>query len=337
MYKRLFTNEDFRIRLTTNSRTILSLVNNYLDFKGKGPSRRTVRIDLRIDEVREDRQEYLKDLAFVHPEPVMNRAQWTGSLAMPVPVANVEIDHAGKRVKAAILRYDKRLKESLLDFVLFRPIRLILGREGSYWLHASAVSVDDRCVLTCGKQNSGKSTIALTFAQNGYRLLCDDDCFVALAKDRLSIIPFPTKMGIKRGRLKTHPHLRRHLVANYSYGGKERLSLDHLYIPEGTRQYGRFAILFPRYDGRKVLSIKNIPKDEALTRILSENALPRMWDKDAKGFSNVFHTFHALVARAACFEVRYNDRTVDRLPEEIERRAFRAQTGRVKGSVAHLR
>lgn len=312
MLKKTFINDNFRITVTTASRRVLSAVSNYLDFTGKGTPPPKMAFSFRISERREG--EGRRRDPFIHPEPLMKAAQWSGSLALPA--AEARVDYRRRTTDAVIHSWREDMKEPLLDFILFKPLRMIMARDGYFCLHASAAAKGDRCIITCGPQNSGKSTVGLSLAQQGFGLLCDDDCFIKAAGGRISVVPFPTKMGISGDLLRRDPALRRHLVRDYRYGGKERISLRHLYGPKRSR-YGDIVLLFPRFTPSGKHRLRTVAKDEALRRLIMENATPWMWGKDTEGFAQVFFTFHTLVSNAKCFDVIYNDGAAWKVPHRI--------------------
>lgn len=313
MHKKTFVSEDFRIRFTTDSRNILSLVNNFLDFNGKGSPDAAITLDIRI------RKKCVSKCPLVYPDFSTKHDKWTGSLAAFLPIAEVRIDYKKRRIESAIREDMDFVKEPALDFAFFQPLRMIMARNGLYCLHASAVQHGDTCILIPGTQNAGKSTIAFLFVKHGFKILCDDDCFFRSSNSRILLLPFPTKMGIRDGLLDNHPDLRKLLISDYRYGGKHRTSLRRFYGPKKL-DYNNKVILFPRFSANKKLSIRSLPKDKALRLLMAQNTSPWMMKEGSERCSDIFFAFRSLVDSAECFEVVYSDKTADRIPGELQKK-----------------
>jgi hypothetical protein len=63
-------------------------------------------------------------------------------------------------------------------FLLGSAFGMLLHQRGILPMHASAIEVDNRCILFTGDSGSGKSTIAAFLHKNGYRILTDDVCAI---------------------------------------------------------------------------------------------------------------------------------------------------------------
>ncbi len=70
-------------------------------------------------------------------------------------------------------------QENTFSYLLGPVLGLLLRLRGITCLHASAVALDDWCVVFVGSEGAGKSTTAAAFAKRGYPVLSDD--IVALA------------------------------------------------------------------------------------------------------------------------------------------------------------
>jgi len=65
---------------------------------------------------------------------------------------------------------------------------ILLHQRGQIVLHASAVEVGGKAVLFCGSSGAGKSTLAAALAGQGYPLVADDVCAVALGDDARPLV-----------------------------------------------------------------------------------------------------------------------------------------------------
>ncbi len=66
---------------------------------------------------------------------------------------------------------------------------LALSRQGTLVFHASAVEIDAQAVAFMGASGRGKSTLAASFATNGFRFLTDDGLVVKSAEGQWRITP----------------------------------------------------------------------------------------------------------------------------------------------------
>jgi hypothetical protein len=66
---------------------------------------------------------------------------------------------------------------------------LALSRQGTLVFHASAVEIDDQAVAFMGESGRGKSTLAASFATNGFRFLTDDGLVVESMEGQWRIAP----------------------------------------------------------------------------------------------------------------------------------------------------
>jgi hypothetical protein len=76
-----------------------------------------------------------------------------------------------------------------LSYLLGPVLGLVLRLRGIVCLHASAVSVDDRCAAFVGSEGSGKSTTAAAFAQKGFAVLSDDIVGLVEQGDEFQVLP----------------------------------------------------------------------------------------------------------------------------------------------------
>ena len=86
---------------------------------------------------------------------------------------------------------DATLEHLLIDQVLPR----YLAHEGMLSLHASALVIDDKCILILGKSGAGKSTLSGVLAARGHTLLSDDCTLVEL--DGSHVFATPTYPSLR--------------------------------------------------------------------------------------------------------------------------------------------
>jgi hypothetical protein len=84
---------------------------------------------------------------------------------------------------------EKCTLEDTLSYFLGPVLGLVLRLRGVICLHASAVSIDDRCAVFVGSEGSGKSTTAAAFAREGFAVLSDDIVGLVERSDEFYVIP----------------------------------------------------------------------------------------------------------------------------------------------------
>ena len=86
-------------------------------------------------------------------------------------------------------------EETTRHLYLNQVLPLALSKLGKLVFHASAVEVGDSAVAFVGESGRGKSTLAASFALNGFRFLTDDGMVVEANDD--SYLSFPSHPSIR--------------------------------------------------------------------------------------------------------------------------------------------
>jgi len=303
-YRITLVNGYVHLNISTNSKRIYRLVDNFLDFYGMARARRKVKVDFDLKEA----------------EPALRTGARTFIYGLhrdkkifAENIAAVQTDPAKGIVKGTVFHYQESCKEQILDFIFSQPLRAVLAHHNLFFLHASAVCRGASCILISGPQYSGKSTLALALTEKGFGFLTDDDCFVKLAGKKAKVFPFATKMGVTKNTLKKHPGLNKHLLRRYRYGKKRRVSLQHVFTPQNREGYMCRMVLFPVYRQKGGAGLNILPKEEALSRLI-EDASTEKEEHRRRLLSKtpLFWTFHRLLDGATAFELSYNDRVLDK-------------------------
>jgi hypothetical protein len=79
--------------------------------------------------------------------------------------------------------------EDTLSYFLGPVLGLVLRLRGIVCLHASAVSIGDRCAVFVGSEGSGKSTTAAAFAREGFAVASDDIVGLVGHGDEFEVLP----------------------------------------------------------------------------------------------------------------------------------------------------
>ncbi len=167
----------------------------------------------------------------------------------PVPgeaVRRVEVrsSGAGHRIEAtppfdaslgllATCRSERALARQLKHYVIQS---FVAACPEHLWIHAAAVTRDDQTVLLVGPWGSGKSTIATTLCERGWRVLADDVAVLSLPDLRARA--FPLEPSVRQS---AQP-----VVRNVSALPRARITLsEEMWAEEGPTPV---AIVFPSYD-----------------------------------------------------------------------------------------
>ena len=73
---------------------------------------------------------------------------------------------------------DPQYRQTLMSYFYGTGVSAIIHYNGQFVLHASGVSKGEGLVLFCGHSGIGKSTIAASLQNRGYRVFTDDKCLL---------------------------------------------------------------------------------------------------------------------------------------------------------------
>ncbi|MDD5584513.1 MAG: hypothetical protein PHV55_05630 [Candidatus Omnitrophica bacterium] len=313
MHRKTYINNYLKIKVFTNSKRIARLVDNFLDFGNDTRRKPRIAIEFHLNEDSRKKPGYTKKIFYRHwfDENKNLTSFFGGAMATTTTNPRTGIVHA------TIVDYQESFKEGTLDFIFTHPLRFILSHHGLFFVHAAVVCKGSDCVIISGPQNSGKSTVSLTLAQNGFSFLADDDCFFKLWENRIRLFPFPTKMGLHDTIIDKYPKVNKCLVKNYRYGKKRRFSFSSVYGNHGgTEVLGCKTILFPKHQAANKVYARKILKDEALARLARENSLFYSMEKIQ---SESFWALHNLTRSANAYEFFYNDKSLNKIPEIVNK------------------
>lgn len=316
-YNQKLVNHYLSINISTNSKRIHALIKNILDFNYK-PLRSNPKIKINFT---------LKDIGTKYkPGGIsffcsnMRQGDDIFIQAFGREIVRSEISRKKGTVKGTVAGYRDDVKEHVFYNLFMKPLQFILSYHGFFFIHSSVVSKGDNCVLITGRPNCGKSTISLVLSQYGFNLLTDDDCFVKLTEKGAQLFPFSTKIGLSNIILKKYPALGNYAKKNYSYGKKQRLSIERISKHEGAKELRCKIILFPIYSSNSRISMKEISGNKIIKRVANEFPLRHISrDYPEKEFETKFLTFYALTKKARSFELTYNDDRLDEIPALIEK------------------
>ena len=167
--------------------------------------------------------------------------------------------------RTTFLGFDETMKELIIDFSIMQPLCLILGRHGFFHIHASMISKHNSCLLLSGDSGSGKSSLALTLAMNGFQLHSDDDCFIKCVKGRHYIFPFSTKIGLTQNILRQYPDITKHTLKDFQYGDKKRVSTSRIVNQSPNHSICK-SIIYPVYKPEGPLSLHVLSRGQGFKK-----------------------------------------------------------------------
>ncbi len=303
----VYANEHFQIEISTDDRTVLRLVDNYLDFEKSGDFEKLGKAQVRAVRLRVEilssSPGHISYPHFVHHTLSSDSRVWRGSLCSSLAEVQVDTRQLSSRAKVASAQHLP--KEYMLYFALFKPIRVLLASKSMLCIHASAVAAGNTCMMFCGPKHTGKSSFAFEFLQRDFALLCDDSLFIQAEPGHVSLHPFPTKMGFKEHQLAALPKLKRKVVRDYLHGGKPRVSLRGMYAHRRA-DYERKVLVFPKFRKSGPARLKSLSREEAIKRLFAENPNV-LGERSARTLSAPFFAYYALASESDCVEVSYSD------------------------------
>lgn len=314
-YKGVFKNKHFLIKVNTDSNAIYTLIKRFLDLSDTlGSSVRKINIYFYFNFLKDKILDDSKKLLF-HSYFNKNNLY---TAAFGNRIAEITVDPKRKIVRGNIFHFDELYKECFLDFIFSQPLRFILAHYGLFFLHASAVCKGKDCILFSGKQSSGKTTLALSLAQNGFKFLADDDCFVKSSQRKNIIIPLPTKAGLTDKLIRRFPEFKQSVLKNYAYGDKQRISLNNFSLYAKPQKYVCKILLFPKFKAHTKITLNPLSKEEALRRLINENSSIYSRPGYKKLSVNNFWTLYNFTNKVKAFEIIYSDEKLNEIPSIVD-------------------
>ena len=157
--------------------------------------------------------------------------------------------------------------EDVRLFLLGSAMGALLLQRGSLVLQASAVEVDDGCVVFLGKSSVGKSTLAAAFARRGHRFLADNVCALTSrdgitcafpAYPQASLWPDSVKqLGMETGALRLmRPSLDKRVARFEGPTSSEPLPVREAFVLSPTRTIGQIQ-RFPIEGAAKIRVLRD--------------------------------------------------------------------------------
>ena len=160
-------------------------------------------------------------------------------------------------------------------------------KKWSGFLHASAISKDNRAFLVIGESGDGKSTCSAILCKHGYNLMVDD---ISPINREGKVGNFPNSISIKNPSMEKINDLYSHKKINFAINTKKG-KVRYL-NPAGLGKFtpntlSCFDIIKIKYDEKKENSIKQVKLKDILPIIINESYFPSSV-KSVKSLMNWF-------------------------------------------------
>ena len=211
--------------------------------------------------------------------------------------------------------------------VFFQTLEILLHTRQLYPIHASVVARGRRAVLFPAESGAGKTTLALTLVQAGYRYLGDDKPLIAYRNGRPHVLAFPEPVNTYVDELRQFDHLpkRIHPEIPPDIPLKQSFYIEDYWPGSVLNSAYPKAIVFPEprleKPGTPTL-IEAVSPAEGLRRLVELNWPDRLpW-----GFNGFFDMMRDLAERTPCYTIRWGDSL-----EDVPGKIGELLDGRVEG------
>ena len=213
-------------------------------------------------------------------------------------LADFEVSQDGNRVRSSPA---PDIDDVTLEHLYINQVvPLALSRQGRPAFHASVVTVPGGCIAFLGKTNSGKSTLAASFALSGSAFLTDDSLVLEESDDAVLALPSHASVRLWDDSLEalSGEQARSHI----SYSGKARLLAgDELEYTDEARPL--LAAYRLEDEDQDEVVIKPLSGADRHMGWVENSFLLDIQDKDL--LARHFDWTHRISARVPCFSLDY--------------------------------
>jgi hypothetical protein len=311
MAEATFFYHGLKIDIRSDNEWFLELLTSYHDFLLRPtPEPGLSEISISIDTGKKIEQEYFGTVV-LDQNAVMTRASGR-------KFAEVIIDPHTNSVTALLPEPESYVIEAQFEAVFMQPLKYLAKKSGIFFLHASSVAFDDtRGIIFLGNQHKGKSTLALTLLLNGYSYVAEESPSVCIHNGQPLIYGFPEPIGVGVNSLKNFPELKKYCRDTTGPYLKHRLKYDTFCTGNALDICRPSTLFFPEYRESGPLEIREVPKLEALQRIINLELEAFTDEYNRPLAQNHMEALGALAQNTEVFELFYNDHHLSDLPSFI--------------------
>ena len=202
--------------------------------------------------------------------------------------------------------------QETVDTLYFNQVLpLALSRQGKLVLHAACIETGDASLAFVGKSGQGKSTLAASFARNGFRFLTDDGLQIEDSVDGVVIQPSRPSIRLWDDSRDAILHAGHLTAPPAEYTSKARFLADESLVWCDEPRVLRCAYLLG--DGSATVpTITPVRPSEAMVELVSYSFLLDIEEREA--LTRHFSQLSRLVSAVKVFRLDY-PREYARLPE----------------------
>ena len=203
--------------------------------------------------------------------------------------------------------------------LFFQTLEVLLHARGIYPIHASAVAHGRRAVLFPAASGAGKTTLALSMVQAGYRFLGDDKPMIAARAGRPAVLAFPEAIHAYVDELREFDRLphRPHPDFPPDFPLKMSFRIEEYWPGCVLSSAIPRALVFPEPHTDEPSAgtrLEPISRPEGLRRLIELNWPVRLpW-----GFDGFLDMMRDMVEQTPCYRIRCGP-SLDDVPEQVGR------------------
>lgn len=239
----------------------------------------------------------------------------------------IEIDIVKRSLRANIGGEFIESEESFIYNVMRDVLaKLLLPVNKLMSMHGAVVTNGPRTIFLAGDKGMGKSTIALKMLESGYRILSDDSPLFTVVDGKTVVLSSLDELSVTTNTLRLFPHLTEFVSRKREISGKffvSRKALGESSLDYGPLPITDFIQLKRGICERPALTEvnKNRVTGELIKEFMSIFSPQITLECDPMYFKRatrfIFDTTSSMLIDARAYELCYDDRDLDTIPQLI--------------------
>jgi len=212
-------------------------------------------------------------------------------------------------------------REVIEDLLIFRPLRLMLGKYGFPIIHAGCVAIGDWGILIPSIYGRGKTITTLNLVRKGFKFLSDEYVLLKESNGKIEAHPLPQRIGIRKDLMNLFPELKFLRDRKDSFHRKKRFWIEEAYPKAAAKACYPRLIIFPNFKKNCKLDLAKISKKEALLNILKDKesfAISMGILKHRDSALRHFNILSSLIEQTDTYQLTYSGNNLDNLAEMLK-------------------